>query len=328
VRFERRLPAGNHTGQTEGVGETGLAFPEGGAQVIVALALAEDAASDDVTTRWSVPRDLWTHAQIISRQRGVFAGAPMIAEVFRQLDQRVKVVCTVNDGEVVASGSVVAELSGPARSLVTGERTALNFLQRMSGIATLASRYVEAADGLPVRILDTRKTAPGLRELDKYAVRAGGGTNHRLNLGAMVLLKENHIAAAGGVSAALAAARRGMAAAGRRILIEVEVQTVDQAQEALAARASWIMLDNMRLPQMRQVVAMRDGWPTGSRALLEASGSIGIRRLRSVAETGVDAISAGALTHSAPALDLSMLMRGRPQATGGSLPLAAARLSP
>jgi nicotinate-nucleotide pyrophosphorylase (carboxylating) len=163
-----------------------------------------------------------------------------------------------------------------------------------------------------VRILDTRKTAPGLRALDKYAATAGGGTNHRLNLGAMVLLKENHVAAAGGVTAALAAARIGLAADGRQVPVEVEVQTVAQAREAMTAGASWIMLDNMRLPQIRQVVALRDTAAAGGSVFLEASGAITLSRLRSVAETGVDAISAGAVTHSAPALDLSMLITRQP----------------
>lgn len=289
---------------------TAMEFPAEAAHRAVAIALSEDAAADDVTTRWSVPPDLWTQARIIARQPGVAAGLPVLAEVFGQVDPRVKVTELVPDGAAVGPGTVLAELAGPARSLVTGERTALNFLQRISGIATLTSRYVELVRDLPVRVLDTRKTAPGLRALDKYAVTAGGGSNHRPNLGAMVLLKENHLAAAGGVTAAVAAIRGGMAAEGRQVLIEVEVQTVAQAREALAAGAAWILLDNMRLPQIRQVAGLRTRLAAGAGVLLEASGNITLRRLRPVAETGVDAISVGALTHSAPALDLSMLVTG------------------
>jgi nicotinate-nucleotide pyrophosphorylase (carboxylating) len=285
-------------------------FPTDAAYTAVSAALAEDAAADDLTTLWSVPANRVTQARIVARHSGVIAGLPVITEVFAQVDPDVAVTPTLSDGAMVGEGDVVAELSGPARSLITGERTALNFLQRMSGIATMTSSFVACVRDLPVRILDTRKTAPGLRQLDKYAVAIGGGTNHRMNLGAMVLLKENHLAAAGGVAAAVAAVRRGIESTGREVPIEVEVTSVAQAVEALGLAVAWIMLDNMSLAEMRHVVELRDAHPVGSTVRLEASGTVTLGELRAVAETGVDAISVGALTHSAAALDLSMLIAG------------------
>lgn len=274
----------------------------------VALALAEDDVAEDITTQWSVPEGLRAQAEIITRQTGVVAGLAAVEAVFAQVDPEVEVKAQVSDGAKVFSGDVLLRLHGRASSLITGERTALNFLQRLSGIATLTSRYVEQVGDLPVRILDTRKTAPGLRALDKYAVTAGGGQNHRHHLSAMALLKENHIAAAGGVGAAVAAVREGMAAAGRDVAIEVEVGTLEEAEEALRCRASWIMLDNMALPQMKKVVGMRSAIAGGSGVLLEASGTVTVERVRAIAETGVDLISVGMLTHSAPALDVSMML--------------------
>lgn len=285
-----------------------MEFPESAVEAVVTLALAEDASGDDITTRWSVPEDLSAQAEIIARQSGVAAGVPVIASVFAQVDPCVEVRERAADGARIEPGDVLARLSGPARSLITGERTALNLLQRMCGTASLTSRHVAAVSDLPVRILDTRKTAPGLRALDKYAVAAGGGDNHRLNLSAMALLKENHIAAAGGVTAAIAAVRKGMAEEGRDVLIDVEVQTVEEAAEAIRAQASWIMLDNMPVHQIEQVVQARVSLADGHGILLEASGTITLERLRPIAEAGVDVISVGALTHSAPTLDLSMLL--------------------
>lgn len=267
----------------------------------VQTALAEDHAADDVTTRWAVPADSRSHARILARQDGVVAGLPILAEVYRQLGGDVGVSARVKDGDRVRQGECLAELSGPSRTIITGERTALNFLQRMSGIATHAAAFVDAVAGLPVRILDTRKTAPGLRALDKYAVAVSGASNHRLNLAAMVLLKENHIAAAGGVSAAVAAVRAHNTGA---IAVEVEVETVAQAAEALHTGVEWIMLDNMSLPDMRHVVAMR----AASATRLEASGNVTLERVDAIARTGVDAISVGAITHSAPAFDLTLLI--------------------
>jgi len=284
------------------------AFPYPAAERVIASALAEDAAADDVTTRWSVPEGLMARAEVVTRQHGIAAGLPAVAAVFDQVDQQVEVKELVTDGSPLRPGDALLRLAGPARSLISAERTVLNLLQRMCGIATLTDRYVQAVAGLPVRVLDTRKTAPGLRALDKYAVTAGGGHNLRLNLAAMVLLKENHITAAGGVGAAIAAVRRGMAREARDVLIEVEVQTVAQAEEALDARVPCIMLDNMSLPDMARVVHLREALTPAADVVLEASGTITLDTVRAVAATGVDVISVGALTHSAPAVDLSMLL--------------------
>ncbi|GGU29962.1 carboxylating nicotinate-nucleotide diphosphorylase [Nocardioides albus] len=283
-------------------------FPSSAARAAVAAALAEDEASQDVTTTWSVPEGLTAAAEIRTRQAGIASGLPALAEVFAQVDPEVTVEPLVSDGARLTDGDVLAHLSGPARSLITGERTALNFLQRMSGIATLTDRYVQAVAGTGARILDTRKTAPGLRALDKYAVTTGGGHNHRLSLAAMVLLKENHIAAAGGVTAALAAIRRGMERSGKKVETDVEVQTVAQAVEALDAGARWIMLDNMSVADIEVVVKIRAEHAEAAGILLEASGTVRLDSVRAIAETGVELISVGALTHSAPALDLTMLL--------------------
>jgi nicotinate-nucleotide pyrophosphorylase (carboxylating) len=218
----------------------------------------------------------------------------------------------VPDGARLTGDDVMVRLSGSARSLITGERTALNFLRRMCGIATLTDRYVQAVAGTEASILDTRKTAPGLRALDKYAVTVGGGRNHRLNLAAMVLLKENHIAAAGGVTIAIDAVRRGMARTGQKVETDVEVETVAQAVEALNAGARWIMLDNMPVADIEMVVKIRAARADASQILLEASGTVRLDSVRAIAETGVDLISVGALTHSAPALDLTMLLTTDP----------------
>ncbi|MFG2491751.1 carboxylating nicotinate-nucleotide diphosphorylase [Streptomyces caniferus] len=289
-----------------------MIFPLSAARDAVTRALAEDGAHDDVTTRWSVPAGLRAEAEIITKQPGVVAGLPLVAEVFGRLDPDVVVDVLVGEGARVEPGQAVVRLAGEARSLVTGERTVLNFLQRSGGIATVTRRYVDLVADLGVTVLDTRKTAPGLRALDKYAVAAGGGSSHRLDLSAMVLLKENHIAASGGVTAAIDAVRAGMAAEGRDTLIDVEVETVAEALEALHANAPWIMLDNMTVAEIRQVVRAREEIAPGAGVVLEASGSITLDRLRPIAEAGVDMVSVGALTHSAPALDLSMAMSPRP----------------
>lgn len=293
-----------------------MEFPYEASRGAVAIALREDAVSADLTTAWSVPADRWASARILARRPGVVAGIPVLSEVFAQVDAEVIVTPTCADGAVVKAGSVVAELAGLARSLISGERVALNFLQRMCGIATLTREFVSRVDGLPVKVLDTRKTAPGLRRLDKYAVALGGGSNHRMDLAAMVLIKENHLAAAGGVTAAVTAVRRGMDASGSHVPIEVEVTTLAQAREALDQPVDWIMLDNMPLARMRQVVELRNARSSTRPIRLEASGTITLRRVRAVAETGVDAISVGALTHSPPALDLSMLIAATRDAQG------------
>ena len=287
-------------------------FPSQAARTAVAAALAEDESVQDVTTAWSVPEGLTAVAEIRARQGGIAGGLPVVAEIFAQVDPEVTVEMLVSDGAQLAGDDVLVRLSGSARSLITGERTALNFLQRMCGIATLTDRYVQAVAGTETRILDTRKTVPGLRALDKYAVTVGGGRNHRLNLAAMALLKENHIAAAGGVASAIDAVRRGMARTGQEVETDVEVQTVGQAVEALDAGARWIMLDNMPVVDIEMVVKNRAERADASLILLEASGTIRLDSVRAIAETGVDLISVGALTHSAPALDLTMLLATAP----------------
>ena len=285
-----------------------MQFPCTAARNAVTLALSEDAAADDVTTRWSVGPRQWATAVIVTRQPGVAAGVPLAAEVYARIGGETQIDESVPDGTRLEAGDVLARISGPAHQLITGERTVLNFLQRLCGIATLTDRYVAGVRDLPVRVLDTRKTAPGLRLLDKYAVSAGGGHNHRLDPGAMVLLKENHIAAAGGVTAALDNVRQNMASEGKTMAVEVEVATIPQAREALLAEPSWIMLDNMPVPQLAEAVDLRRELAADSGVRLEASGTITLDNLRAVAETGVDAISVGSLTHSAPAMDLSMLL--------------------
>ncbi|MFI7489127.1 carboxylating nicotinate-nucleotide diphosphorylase [Micromonospora echinaurantiaca] len=287
-------------------------FPSQAARTAVAAALAEDESGQDITTAWSVPEDLAAVAEIRARQCGIAGGLPVVAEVFAQVDPEVTVEALVPDGARLTGDDVLVRLSGSARSLITGERTVLNFLQRMCGIATLTDRYVQAVAGTEARILDTRKTAPGLRALDKYAVTVGGGRNHRLNLAAMVLLKENHIAAAGGVTTAIDAVRRGMARTGQEVETDVEVQTVAQAVEALDAGARWIMLDNVPVADLEMVVKIRAERADASLIMLEASGTVRLDSVRAIAETGVDLISVGALTHSAPALDLTMLLTTDP----------------
>ncbi|MFF0400828.1 carboxylating nicotinate-nucleotide diphosphorylase [Streptomyces sp. NPDC005248] len=301
-RPERRVPARHPAHQT--------AVAVGAMADAVRRALAEDRAEDDITTRWAVPDGTRAHARVVARQDGVIAGTAIPAEVYRQLGSDVVATEHVQDGDRVHTGQDLLTLAGPAREIITGERTALNFLQRMSGIATAAAAFAQAVTGLPVRILDTRKTAPGLRALDKAAVAAGGVSNHRLDLAAMVLLKENHIAAAGGVSAAIAAVRAHNT---RGVAVEVEVESTAQAIEALHAEVEWIMLDNMPIEDMRYIVALRG--TEGPR--LEASGNITLDTVRAVAQTGVDAISVGAITHSAPAFDLSLLLTPTAPAGGG-----------
>jgi nicotinate-nucleotide pyrophosphorylase (carboxylating) len=265
---------------------------------IVARALGEDIGSGDITTLATVDQEARGRAEIIGKAEGVVAGLFVAEATFRALDSDVSFTCQARDGDRVRPQMVVAGLEGQARAILTGERTALNFLQRMSGIATLTARYVEAVRGTRVRILDTRKTAPGLRLVDKYAVRMGGGHNHRLGLFDGVLVKDNHIRAAGGVAAAVARVR---ASAQRQLKIEVEAQDLPQVEEALAAGADIIMLDNMGLDEIRQAVALVSG-----RAETEVSGGVTLETVRGYAECGVDYISVGALTHSAAALDFSL----------------------
>lgn len=266
---------------------------------LVRAALEEDAAFRDVTTLATVPGALQAHAWLRARQAGVVAGTDCVRRVFHLLGPACAVEILAVDGSPVAAGATVAIVSGSARAVLSGERVALNFIQRLSGIATLTARFVDAVRGTGARILDTRKTTPGWRELERAAVRAGGGCNHRMDLASAVLIKDNHLRAVGGdVARAVALAR---AALPRGAEIEVEADDIDQLKAALAAGAERILLDNMSLEAMRACVAL-----TAGRARLEASGGVTLATVRAIAETGVDDISVGALTHSAPALDLGL----------------------
>jgi nicotinate-nucleotide pyrophosphorylase (carboxylating) len=261
-------------------------------------ALAEDVGSGDLTTDAIVPAGLRGTASIVLREPGIVCGLDAAFATIRRLDARAAMERLVNDGDAVDDvPATVARIDATLRALLTAERTALNLLQRMSGIATATRRYVDAVSGTGVEVLDTRKTAPGLRDLDKAAVACGGGTNHRRGLHDAVLIKDNHLAVAGSVSAAVGMVRRRHP--GRPV--EVEADTVAQLEEALAAGADVVLLDNMDPGVLREAVRIADG-----RARLEASGGITIDSIREVAETGVDAISVGALTHSVRALDIAM----------------------
>lgn len=273
---------------------------------IIARALAEDVGDGDVTTKWTVPFAKRADAVIIAKADGVIAGLDVVRWVFEAIDEAIAFAARVKDGARVGAGDVLVEVSGSARGLLTGERVALNFLQRMSGIATMTAQFVEAVQGTNAQVLDTRKTAPGLRVLDKYAVVAGGGANHRAGLYDMVLIKENHIEAADGIGPALLAVWKGMDFEGREVRVEVEVETLPQLDEVLVLGADRVMLDNMRLNDMHEAVR-RVRQLKGKRPELEASGKVSLSEVRAIAETGVDFISIGALTHSVQALDISML---------------------
>ena len=270
---------------------------------LIRQALAEDGAEADVTTLCTVPMEQQTRANIIAHQSGVIAGLAVAVATFHELDQRVSVECLVEDGAVVKAGQVLAHISGSARSVLSAERVALNFLGHLSGIATLTAQCVRALEGTTARILDTRKTTPGLRSLEKAAVRLGGGQNHRFNLSDGVLIKDNHIKAAGGISQAISLARRQ---APHLLKIEVECETLMEVQEALEAEADVILLDNMPVDTMRNAVEFIRS--TSPKVLIEASGSIGTNpaKLATVVATGVDFISLGAITHSAPQFDVSL----------------------
>jgi nicotinate-nucleotide pyrophosphorylase (carboxylating) len=267
--------------------------------LLVREALHEDEAFNDVTTLATVLSGRHARGHLVARQGGVIAGIPLALEAFRQIDPRITVRVDVPDGAAVLPGTPVLFITGHARGVLSAERVALNFMQRLSGIASLTSRYVTAVRGTGARILDTRKTTPGWRRLEKYAVRAGGGYNHRMDLATAVLIKDNHLAAVDGDVAFAVRRAREMAPAGARV--EVECDTREQVLAALDAGADVIMLDNMSLELMRDCAALCRG-----RALTEASGGVRLDTVREIAETGVDWISVGALTHSAPALDLAL----------------------
>jgi nicotinate-nucleotide pyrophosphorylase (carboxylating) len=269
----------------------------------VAAALAEDLGlAGDVTTDAIVPPEGLATAVFAARTPGVIAGLQVAEAAFHLLDPRVRFDIEIADGERAPARAVVARVHGSARALLTAERVALNFVGRLSGIATLTRRYVDAIAGCRARIADTRKTTPGLRAFEKYAVRAGGGMNHRMGLFDAVLIKDNHIIAAGGVGPAIEAAR---ARAGHMVKIEVEVDTLAQLAEALAHRVDAVLLDNMSPAQLQEAVRMVAG-----RAITEASGGVTLDTVRAIAESGVDLISVGALTHSAPILDLGLDFEG------------------
>ena len=267
---------------------------------IIENALAEDIHTGDITTLAVVRGGHAASAILKAKEEMVLAGIDVAARVFRLLDDRIVFAPAFADGDRLAPGDVIARITGDAALLLQGERVALNLLQRMCGIATVTARYVEAVRGTRSRVVDTRKTTPGLRILEKYAVRVGGGTNHRTGLYDGVLIKENHITAAGGLTEAV---RRAKSYIPHTMKVEVETETLAQVAEALAAGADIIMLDNMDSSAMREAVALIAG-----RALVEASGGVNLESIRGIAETGVDIISVGALTHSARAMDISMLM--------------------
>jgi nicotinate-nucleotide pyrophosphorylase (carboxylating) len=266
---------------------------------IIRQALSEDIGKGDITTRSAVPGNLIGSGSFIAKANGIAAGLEVAKETLKCLDPRISFSASVKDGCSVTNGTRLAAVRGKVRALLTAERTALNFLQRMSGIATSTKAYVEAVKGTGAIILDTRKTAPGLRLLDKYAVRIGGGQNHRFGLYDMALIKENHIAAAGGIKEAVSLVRKNS----RNVKIEVEVRNTQELSEALELNIHRILLDNMTVDQMRQAVEI-----TGGKTELEASGNISLENVAAVAATGVDMISIGSLTHSVNALDISFLI--------------------
>jgi nicotinate-nucleotide pyrophosphorylase (carboxylating) len=270
--------------------------PPDGISASVRNALAEDIGDGDLTAGL-IDASVQARGQVISREPAILCGSPWFNEVFRQLDERIRVEWRVQDGEPTDASQVVCRLEGPARGLLSGERTALNFLQTLSGTATRARRFADAVIGTHAVILDTRKTLPGLRSAQKYAVRCGGAHNHRMGLYDGILIKENHIMAAGGIGAAISTARHQ----NMKVAVEVEVENLQQLHEALTAGADILLLDNFDLDGLRAAVKI-----TAGRAKLEASGGIDLAQLRAVAETGVDYISVGALTKHVQAVDLSM----------------------
>jgi len=266
---------------------------------IIQRSLAEDIGDGDITTQCTVGEDLWLSGSLVARAEGVIAGLEVAALVFRLLDERVAFESMAADGDPVAPKQVLARLRGPGRALLTGERTALNLLQRISGIATATRSYVQAVSGTRAVILDTRKTAPGLRAIDKLGVRLGGGQNHRLGLYDMALIKNNHIAAVGGNLTE--AVRRVRLGDPRQRPVEIEVRSLDELRQALELQVDRVLLDNMDAGQLRQAVLI-----TAGRISLEASGGITLENVSEIARTGVDYISVGALTHSVKALDISL----------------------
>lgn len=271
---------------------------------LVRHALEEDMGHDDVTTRLTVPEDARCAARLVAKQDGVLSGIDVFRLAFELVEADLEHWESSNNGSRIASGDTVAAFSGSTRPVLTAERTALNFLQRLSGVATLTDAYVRALEGSHARVCDTRKTTPGLRMLEKAAVSHGGGANHRHGLYDGILIKENHIEAAGGIAMAVERAAKG---AHHLMKVEVEVRSLDELRQALDARADAVLLDNMSMEDMGRAAAMAKA----AGVVSEASGNVTLDTIGAVAETGVDFISVGALTHSAPALDLSLLIEKR-----------------
>ena len=282
-------------------GENMLRFPLDQTQLerTVASALTEDGAHNDLTTIATILSDRRARATVVAKEQGVIAGVPLALEAFRQLDRKVSIRVDLEDGMRIAAGAPVLFVTGHARAILSAERVALNFLQRLSGVASITAKYVTAVKGTKAKILDTRKTTPGWRQLEKYAVRAGGGVNHRQDLAAAVLIKDNHLSALDGDVVLAVKRARDLVPDGIRV--EVECDTIDQVAKAIEAKADIILLDNMSVDTMKQAVDM-----VGGRATVEASGGVTLETVKSIAETGVDWISVGALTHSAKALDLGL----------------------
>jgi len=269
---------------------------------LIRLALSEDIGKGDITSNVLVKDDLSGKAVIIAKQEGILAGSEVAKTVFQIVNPKIIFSSLIEDGEKIKKGDKVALIQGKVKCILSAERTALNFLQRLSGISTLTSRYVEKVKGTKVKILDTRKTTPGLRILEKYAVRTGGGENHRMGLFDMVLIKDNHIKVAGGISEAVKRVKLQY----QKKRIEVEVRTLNEVREAVQSKPDWIMLDNMRIEDMKK--AVRIVHSTSPHIKIEGSGGVNLGNVRKIALTGVDFISVGALTHSAPALDLSLIL--------------------
>jgi nicotinate-nucleotide pyrophosphorylase (carboxylating) len=265
---------------------------------IIEAALREDMPNGDITSESLVPSESLSKAILLSKADGVLAGIDVARRVFVLIDPKVSFTKKIEDGSLIRAGDTLARIEGPSLSLLKGERIALNFLQRMSGIATLTQKFVISIEGLPVQILDTRKTTPSLRSLEKYAVKMGGGTNHRLNLSDMVMIKDNHLKIVGNISEAVRKAREKV---GPDVKIEVETTSLEEVKEAMNSGADMIMLDNMSPEKMRVVV----DWVNG-RVPLEASGNVKLSTLKEIASSGVDFISVGSLTHSYQSLDISM----------------------
>ncbi len=274
---------------------------------IVTRALREDVRDGDVTTEWTLAPGSFARARLEAKQSGIVSGLFPACLAYREVDASLEFQAFVADGDLVESGRPIAEVRGDTRSLLTGERTALNFMRHLSGIASTTRQYVDAVRNTGARIVDTRKTTPGLRELEKRAVLHGGGDNHRHGLFDMVLIKDNHIAAAGSIATAVSMCRSNMALSGRQYAVEVETCGLAQVEEAVRSGADWIMLDNMNEEEMRIAVARIRAAATAERPIVvEASGAIKLDQVGTIAKTGVDVISVGALTHSAPALDISL----------------------